>query len=259
MVIQPPPSAKYASGDYPLVSCICPTYNRPALLEESIQCFLDQTYPNKELIILADNPNCKFYLDRQYPQVHLINVSQRFSSLGQKYNYLRAIARGKYICIWEDDDLFGFNRIQDSVTNFNPNYDVIKSRFAIASVNNEGYVINSNLYHSGSCFSELYFQNKPFNDGSFGIDVAFEQGAKHFFFDPNPLYWYIYRWGNCHHLSGHTNAKDAWELLKDTTLEGNIELKPQYHRPYWKDIASFYRREFPEYVIQWESLYFKYL
>ena len=44
----------------PLVSCICPTYNRPPrhqhLLEEAIASFLRQDYPNKELIVLNDCP-----------------------------------------------------------------------------------------------------------------------------------------------------------------------------------------------------------
>ena len=39
----------------PAVSCICPTYGRPELLEEAIYCFLLQDYPGpKELIVLND-------------------------------------------------------------------------------------------------------------------------------------------------------------------------------------------------------------
>jgi len=46
--------------DLPLISCICPTYNRlpkyQFLLEESIESFLRQDYPNKESIVLNDTP-----------------------------------------------------------------------------------------------------------------------------------------------------------------------------------------------------------
>ena len=44
------------SSELPLVSCLCPTYRRPQLLENSIACFLDQNYPadRRELVVLDD-------------------------------------------------------------------------------------------------------------------------------------------------------------------------------------------------------------
>jgi len=38
----------------PIISVCMITYDRPELLEEAIYCFLQQTYPHKELIILND-------------------------------------------------------------------------------------------------------------------------------------------------------------------------------------------------------------
>ena len=44
------------SSELPLVSCLCPTYRRPQLLENSIACFLAQNYPadRRELVVLDD-------------------------------------------------------------------------------------------------------------------------------------------------------------------------------------------------------------
>ncbi|MFM7163844.1 MAG: glycosyltransferase [Planctomycetaceae bacterium] len=44
------------SNELPFVSCLCPTYRRPKLLENSIACFLAQDYPadRRELIVLDD-------------------------------------------------------------------------------------------------------------------------------------------------------------------------------------------------------------
>src|SRR5215203_4271785 len=73
----------------PLVSCICATYNRPPshqhLIEEAIESFLRQDYPNKELIIVNDAAGQELVCDA--PGVRTFNVSERFPNLGEKYNY----------------------------------------------------------------------------------------------------------------------------------------------------------------------------
>ena len=52
IVVQAEPRERNRAADYPGVSCICPTYARPDLLEEAIQSFLLQDYPGpKELIV----------------------------------------------------------------------------------------------------------------------------------------------------------------------------------------------------------------
>jgi cellulose synthase/poly-beta-1,6-N-acetylglucosamine synthase-like glycosyltransferase len=44
-----------------LVSCVCPTHNRPPhyqyLLEEAVESFLRQDYPNKEMIVSTTAPD----------------------------------------------------------------------------------------------------------------------------------------------------------------------------------------------------------
>jgi glycosyltransferase involved in cell wall biosynthesis len=94
-------------GSQPLVSCICPTYGRPPdyqhLVEEAIESFLRQTYPNKELIVLNDCPGQELSCDS--PGVRVVNVPERFPTLGEKYNAAIAMARGDLIAPWEDDDI----------------------------------------------------------------------------------------------------------------------------------------------------------
>lgn len=38
----------------PLVTCVCPTYKRPQLLQNALACFLAQEYERKHLVILDD-------------------------------------------------------------------------------------------------------------------------------------------------------------------------------------------------------------
>jgi hypothetical protein len=94
-------------GDLPLVSCICPTYARPPeyqhLLEEAIESFLRQAYPNKELTVLDDCPEQELVCDA--PGVRVINMPERFTTLGDKYNAAVALSRGELIAPWEVDDI----------------------------------------------------------------------------------------------------------------------------------------------------------
>ena len=88
----------------PLISCIMPTYGRPQYVHESVKMFLDQDYPTKELVVLND---CAGQLFRcELPQVRVVNVSQRFATLGEKRNECIRQARGEYLAIWDDDDVY---------------------------------------------------------------------------------------------------------------------------------------------------------
>jgi glycosyltransferase involved in cell wall biosynthesis len=101
----------------PLVSCICPTYNRPPryqhLLEEAIESFLRQHYPNKELIVINDCPGQELICDE--PGVRVVNVAERFPSLGDKRNAAVGLARGELIAPWDDDDIMLPWRLSHSV------------------------------------------------------------------------------------------------------------------------------------------------
>ena len=47
----------------PLISCLCVTRARVALLGRAVRCFLEQTHPNRELLILYDSDDAA---TRQY-------------------------------------------------------------------------------------------------------------------------------------------------------------------------------------------------
>ena len=100
------PFVKFLGGDteeYPLISCVMPTYGRPAYVPEAVNCFLDQDYPNKELILLNDCDGQTFV--GNVPGVRIINDSRRYPSLGDKRNASIEAAGGDLIAIWDDDDI----------------------------------------------------------------------------------------------------------------------------------------------------------
>lgn len=90
-----------------LVSCLMPTFGRfphlAYLVEEAVECFLRQTYEDRELIIYNDTPgqNIQFH----HPKVRVINTNFRYATLGDKLHWMLEQAQGEYICRWDDDDL----------------------------------------------------------------------------------------------------------------------------------------------------------
>ena len=101
----------------PAVSCICPTYGRPALLEEAIYCFLQQDYPGpKELIVLNDYAGQTLLFD--HPEVRMINLPTRFRTVGEKRNAAVALAAHDLLFVWDDDDIYLPHRLSFSVANF---------------------------------------------------------------------------------------------------------------------------------------------
>lgn len=119
------------------ISCICITQNRADLLKKAIKHYENQTYSNKELIIL--------YPEFDYPTEELAKSNATYNqlllneengewtydtavnggsaisfvklksfnqhSLGTKRNLATTCASGDYICVWDDDDYYANERL----------------------------------------------------------------------------------------------------------------------------------------------------
>lgn len=92
------------TSDQPLISCVMPTYGRPAYVNEAVQMFLSQDYPHKELIILNDCAGQQYEFD--HPEVCVFNIDERYPTLGEKRNDVIELARGELIAVWDDDDVY---------------------------------------------------------------------------------------------------------------------------------------------------------
>ena len=104
------------------ISCICPTYNRPELLKESIKMFINQTYKNKELIIIDDSFNkenvCTTIENIKYYYVDKM-------SIGSKRNLAISYATGDVIAFWDDDDYYDPKRLEYQVSFINNKKQII--------------------------------------------------------------------------------------------------------------------------------------
>lgn len=95
----PPPEVRRE----PLVSCIMPTANRRAFIEQALQDYLAQDYPHRELIVVDDGRDPVADLMPRRDDVRYIRLEQR-RSVGAKRNIACEMARGELVAHWDDDD-----------------------------------------------------------------------------------------------------------------------------------------------------------
>src|SRR5580700_502335 len=99
----------------PLVSCILPTYNRRACFAQSVEYFLRQDYPQKELLIVDDGSDCIGDLVPNHPRIRYMRLDRRHT-LGAKRNLASQQATGDIILHWDDDDWYAPWRISYQVS-----------------------------------------------------------------------------------------------------------------------------------------------
>lgn len=102
----------HACARSPRVSCLLLTKNRREFLRRAVRYFIDQTYPNKELIVVADSFSD---IEGCVPVSSSISVLYHPGCIGEKRNAGCHIARGKYIAVWDDDDWQHPDRIATQV------------------------------------------------------------------------------------------------------------------------------------------------
>jgi len=246
--------------DYPLVSCLTATYGRPVVLGEAIKCFVDQDYPNKELIVLNDQEGVQLVIENCPQNIHIVNYPKRFGSLGEKRNHMTTLASGEFFCIWDDDDLYTPFRISDSIKYAyeNPQYDIYKAEDAILCMNLADYKIANNLFHSQACIRKEYMSKNKYPNMSIGEDRDFEKHAKVYSAKIFPFIWYLYRWNsnlNIHHLSGLGDEKRSWDkaLIFEpySKLKGKVVVRPEFQKDYWADVKVYMNNINPAFGKLW--------
>lgn len=100
----------------PLVSCLCVTHQRVDLLKRAIDCFRNQSYDNRELLIIYEDLDIETadYVEKiTNPQIFLLKVKSALKlTLGDLRNMSIRKCNGTYFCQWDDDDWYKDNRIE---------------------------------------------------------------------------------------------------------------------------------------------------
>lgn len=91
------------------------TMGRLELIKESYQCFTNQTYPNKKLLIVVDgyDKDAVKILAKQDKRVSVLHIESTSKTLGELRNISLTYSPSSIICQWDDDDWYAPNRMMD--------------------------------------------------------------------------------------------------------------------------------------------------
>lgn len=256
-------------NNLPYVSCFCPTYARPQLLEEAIESFLNQDYTGKkELVILNDMPEQKLQYD--HPEIRIVNSPVRISPLGKKFNECVNLCRGDVLFVWDDDDIYLPWRISYSIENMHDGiYHTRQAYFETGK--NEFLEPGRNAYHANLAIDKQLFTKI----GGYlevdlrGIDIDLMQRLKVFERSQEleeKNIFYIYRWSGSgsYHVSqwdeksgGITPAADEYVKKKMASGEcraGLIQLYPHWSRDWLALVKEAKKsKDKPQKIISFED------
>ena len=109
-----PAPPQQAASEAPLVSCIMPTHNRRRYVPLALHYFLQQDYPNRELLVLDDGTDPVADLMPEDPRIRYFRLDRR-RSIGAKRNLACRHAHGALVAHWDDDDWHAPHRLSHQV------------------------------------------------------------------------------------------------------------------------------------------------
>jgi glycosyltransferase involved in cell wall biosynthesis len=103
------PGGEAGGAAQPLISCLMVTRDRLALARRAMRCFADQTYANRELVVVSDGgPRYRDALERHAAELGLSRVrfadAPQGASLARVRNLSLDASVGDVMCQWDDDD-----------------------------------------------------------------------------------------------------------------------------------------------------------
>ncbi|NES20688.1 MAG: glycosyltransferase [Symploca sp. SIO3E6] len=101
-------------SNQPLISCMMVTKNRFEQAKLAIQCFQNQTYRHKELVIIDDKSDslAEYVSQLADDTIQYLRFEPENRTLGELRNLALAHTSGTYICQWDDDDLIDPLRLE---------------------------------------------------------------------------------------------------------------------------------------------------
>jgi glycosyltransferase involved in cell wall biosynthesis len=211
----------------PLISCLCVTGNSINFLKRAIHCFNQQSYPNKELVLVygSDNTQTNAYLNSlNDPRVRGFQLDDNNSySLGEKRNFAIEKSNGEYFCQWDDDDWYHPDRLKEQLEPLLKSFkdgSILIFEIVFDDINKRAYGSTIRpLEHSIMCRKSVYLDGIKYSNKDKGEDFDFIKSLKNnnmLFPIVNPgLYVYVYHGKNSYPAEHFTAIFDFGFILPD--------------------------------------------
>jgi glycosyltransferase involved in cell wall biosynthesis len=213
----------------PLISCVCITRDKPELLKRAIDCFLNQTYPNKQLVVLyedIDELTKAFFKTHTYDSsVVKLEVSGTPKlTIGKLRNYAISKADGEFISQWDDDDWYHVKRLENGyryIQQTGKDGAILTRWMVFDCVEQQAYISNRRLWEGSVICRKDAMLEKGYDDLIWGEDTPIieylHENKKLALIEQMPLlYIYIY------HGSNSWNY-DHWKEIFKASLPLNDE------------------------------------
>lgn len=243
------------------VSICIPAYNAVKTIAASIQSALDQTYPNKEILVWDDgSTDYTLYYARQF--VGKIRViSKENQGIGKTLANLMKEARGRYVVYLCADDLFADNEvITDIVQQFDkgdPKVGVIGRQYyefmdghdgCVGTFRNRDNILLSSCNPSGMAFRrdpDIVGTNRIFIEMPSIVKQYLDKGWNWTMFEYDSIAVRIHPGGNTGTKTSYYNESptESWasligykEYFKVRFYQGFIQLKNRAPHLLWREI-----------------------
>lgn len=240
----------------PLISAKCITYGRVGMLEESLHSFLQQDYPNKEMIIVNDYPEQKLIFD--HPQVKIVNLDYTFSVIGKKENFATELCKGDIICQWDDDDVALPNHLNNVARLFTDGVNILHWQTGVfydePNIKTVGWIGNSGIVFRKSAWEAV--GKHPLENAGYDmtfVDKLHAHGGRLFATMPKEEASWFYMWGGRgYHMSGQgDDGPGKPNIIQRHSLHienlrrqgkiptGDVVLNPHWNHDYSKMLTDY--------------------
>lgn len=147
------------------MTCLCLTRNRRQWLPIAIQCFLNQNYLWRELLIIADGQDVRDLVpDDDRIQLHHID---RAAEIGEKRNFGCSLATGELIAHWDDDDFSEPGRLDDQVRRLSESGKAVTGYRSMRFVRDDGRAWQFTYPHGKVLGTSLCFRRDWWEQNKF--------------------------------------------------------------------------------------------
>lgn len=162
------------------ISCVCLTISgREKFLTRAIDCFNRQTYPERELIIVADPGADPVRLAELSPTAAIVVCPAKLS-VGTKRNIGCEWAAGDLIAVWDDDDYSAPHRLARQLrilTTFGKSVTVLDQIYYTDSECRHWWLSHPGWIDTSLFFTRQFWERHKFPDKILGQDADFIRQA----------------------------------------------------------------------------------